>query len=782
MLKLTFSSYKEIFLYEESLYLKRLSNLKQMWKQVSKMDLILQKLEILEVEFCSKLSICNCQEMTEIIANEGDEMEGEIVFSGLKSLKLWSLTNLTSFYSGSYTLNFPLLEKLTMARCPKMKLFSSGVLSTPNLQEVLQDRTNYDCERHNLNTIIKQHLEKKIFFILQQSFLRGEDIRLVWHILPEGQKEFAKLKRLSLSGNDIRMIWQSQFPQHTFPVLKCLSLYEDESVVFPLGILQIFHNVEELDLSSSSYKEIFSYEEVEKYAGVLAQIKCLHLKSLGDIKQMWRKDSKLDLILRSLEILQVERCQSLINVLLPSSSFENLKILKVEDCKRLISLVAVSTAKSLVRLEEMQICSCKMMKEVVPNERDVKEDEIIFHKLKKLDLNDLSSLTSFSFGNCTFKFPVLEELTVKECSKMKIFSSEDLSTPILREVWLDQTEYICENDLNKILQQHHEEMVFSRKELNFDTIRMILQTFSEHRKVFSNLEQLSFSRDEIRMIWQNQFPQKFHNVEKLELDCCSYEEIFSCEDVEKHAGMFAQIKSLSLYRLDDLKQMWKQDSRLDLILQNLKILQVNWCGSLVFLMPPSASFRNLTSLSVEGCDRLMSLVAASTAKSLVQLGHMMIKKCNMMTEIMLKNLWSLHLDGLSNLTSFCSGNYSFNFPRLRRLTLKKNPHIKFFSSGVVNTPELEEILHDGTNYICDGDLNAIIQGIHEKLVCTIWLKYVVDLLSYTSRENSNITIMHLNNLYICLIYCGLLQNAKTSPEDCGGPSALFPSSASSSTI
>ncbi|KAL5756993.1 hypothetical protein ACOSQ2_021739 [Xanthoceras sorbifolium] len=726
-----------------------------------------------------EMSICYCQEMTEIIANEGDEMEGEIVFRSLKSLKLLGLTNLTSFCSGSCTFNFPLLEKITMEGCPKMKLFSSGVLSTPKLQQVSQDSTNYDCERPNLNTIVKQHCEKKIFSISQQSFLSKEDFRFVWHILPEGQKEFANLKQLSLWGVDIRMILQSQFSQHTFPVLKCLRVFVDKSVVFPLGIFQIFHNVEELVLGYSSYEEIFSYDELEKYAGALAKIKCLHLETLGDIKQMWRKDSKLDLILRSLEILQVERCQNLINVLLPSSSFENLKILKVKDCKRLISLVAASAAKSLVRLEEMQICSCKMMKEVVPNEGDVKEDEIIFHKLMKLDLNDLSSLTSFSFGNYTFKFPVLEKLTVKECSKMKIFSSEDLSTPILREVWLDQTEYICENDLNKILQQHHEEMVFSRKELNFDTIRMILQTFPEHRKVFSNLEQLSFSRDEIRMIWQNQFPQKylfpklkllevsedestvfphailqrFHNVEKLELNCCSYEEIFSCEDDEKHAGMLAQIKCLSLYRLDDLKQMWKQDSKLDLILQNLEIVQVNWCGSLVFLMPPSASFRNLTRLSVEGCDRLMSLVSPSTAKSLIQLGQLMIKKCSMVTEIissnegvvtgdeiMFKNLWRLDLVGLSNLTSFCSENYSFNFPRLCDITLRKCPKIKFFSSGVVNAPMLQDIRHDGTNNIWDGDLNATVQGIHEKL------------------------------------------NAKTSPEDCGGPSALFPSSASSSTI
>ncbi|KAL5751620.1 hypothetical protein ACOSQ2_022127 [Xanthoceras sorbifolium] len=150
-----------------------------------------ENLKILKVAHCNRLlslvaasttkslvrleqmSIQYCQEMKEIIVNEGDVMEGEIVFWSLKSLKLEGLTNLTSFCSGSYTFNFALLKKLTTERCPKMKLFSSGVLSTPNLQQISQDFTNYDCERPNLNTIVKQHYEKKIFSILEQSSLCG---------------------------------------------------------------------------------------------------------------------------------------------------------------------------------------------------------------------------------------------------------------------------------------------------------------------------------------------------------------------------------------------------------------------------------------------------------------------------------------------------------------------------------------------------------------------------------------------------------------------------------
>ncbi|KAI9199078.1 hypothetical protein LWI28_026955 [Acer negundo] len=65
------------------------------------------------------------------------------------------------------------------------------------------------------------------------------------------------------------------------------------------------------------------------------------------------------------------------------------------------------------------------------------------------------------------------------------------------------------------------------------------------------------------------------------------------------------------------------------------------------------------------------------------------------------------------------------------LTVKKCPKIKFFSSGVLNTPKLQDIRYDGTDHILDGDLNATIHGIHEKL---------------------------------------------TSTEDCAGPSALSPTS------
>lgn len=105
------------------------------------------------------------------------------------------------------------------------------------------------------------------------------------------------------------MIWQDHFPEHLFRKLKVLNVtYDDESAVFPLGLLQRVHNLGKLLLSYSSYKEICSSEEVEKHAGRLAHIKALKLNKLSDLTHMWKQDSKLDLMLQNLEILEIKYC------------------------------------------------------------------------------------------------------------------------------------------------------------------------------------------------------------------------------------------------------------------------------------------------------------------------------------------------------------------------------------------------------------------------------------------------------------------------------------------
>lgn len=83
--------------------------------------------------------------------------------------------------------------------------------------------------------------------------------------------------------------------------------------------------------------------------------------------------------------------------------------------------------------------------------------------------------------------------------------------------------------------------------------------------------------------------ERFHNLEYLLLGYSSYIEIFSNEAgyLEKEVGKFAvaPIKHLQLVYLNHLKQLWKQDSKLDSIGQHLEILRVFHCQNLFSLLP-----------------------------------------------------------------------------------------------------------------------------------------------------------------------------------------------------
>ncbi|KAJ7964076.1 Disease resistance protein [Quillaja saponaria] len=90
---------------------------------------------LVELKF---LSVTKCEQMVEIIANEGgdEEAEVEIVFYKLKYLVLKKLKTLASFYSGNYALKFPALEKLIIVECPQMNIFSRAILVTPILERI----------------------------------------------------------------------------------------------------------------------------------------------------------------------------------------------------------------------------------------------------------------------------------------------------------------------------------------------------------------------------------------------------------------------------------------------------------------------------------------------------------------------------------------------------------------------------------------------------------------------------------------------------------------------
>ncbi|KAL5825710.1 hypothetical protein ACOSQ3_021773 [Xanthoceras sorbifolium] len=346
------------------------------------------------------LYIRDCRELKEIVRS--DDLGNNVELPSLNKLWISKCHKMKTFISGD---KWPMLKKLELINCDEI-----DILGLFNIKEII------------LEDQLDNLLQEKVFF---------------------------KLEELVLNGSQTRMIWQGQLSKILFPELKFLEIQNDESIFLPPMILQRSHNLEKLSLQDSSYEWIFSCEEVEKYA----QVKSLRLFRLGNLKQIWKQDSKVDAILQNLESLVVTCCGSLVTLIPPPASFQNLIILAVNGCHRLINLVSSSTAKSFVQLKEMEITSCDMMTEVVADEGAEMEEEIKFIKLKSLELGYLPRLTKFCSGNYNFIFPSLEQLTVIECPSMNIFSLKAATTPMLQEIELEEEAYYCEGDINTAMQE-----------------------------------------------------------------------------------------------------------------------------------------------------------------------------------------------------------------------------------------------------------------------------------------------------------------------------------------
>lgn len=100
----------------------------------------------------------------------------------------------------------------------------------------------------------------------------------------------------------------------------------------------------------------------------------------------------------------------------------------------------------------------------------------------------------------------------------------------------------------------------------------------------------------------------------------------------------------------------------------------------------------LTSLMVHQCDGLRLLLSSSMARSLVQLEHLEISKCQIMEEIVLtgdgvgntgvlfSKLQQLELNYLPHLARFCSGTY-IHFPALETLKIVRCTILQTFTVG-----------------------------------------------------------------------------------------------------
>jgi len=196
----------------------------------------------------------------------------------------------------------------------------------------------------------------------------------------------------------------------------------------------------------------------------LSTIRHLKLFSLGNLKYLWKEDVRVDQILPNLETLKVRNCNNLIRLGSSSASFHNLTTLEVRNCEAMVNLVTSSAIQSLAQLKTLVIGECVSMKEIVGKERDEGTNEIIFSRLRSLQLWDLPQIKSFCSSNHTFEFPSLEEVILGKCPHLEVFCKGVLNAPILERVQVtnDKNNHKghWSGDLNTTVQQLYAKKVF----------------------------------------------------------------------------------------------------------------------------------------------------------------------------------------------------------------------------------------------------------------------------------------------------------------------------------
>ncbi|XP_014496944.1 uncharacterized protein LOC106758543 isoform X1 [Vigna radiata var. radiata] len=638
----------------KKLTLKDLSNMKWIWNKNPEGIASFPNLEEVLVNSCGTLvtlfpstlarnlsklktlTIHNCCKLVEIVEKE-EEMEDEITemfeFPCLSKLFLWNLPMLICFYPRKHHLKCPILERLHVAYCRKLKLFTSQ-------------------PHHSL----------------------PHPMFLIEEVVP-------KLKEVILNEKNITLLKDGHSPDllHKLNYLDLASEdYENKKDSLPFDFLQKVPNLEYLVVRQCfGLKEIFPSKKLDgDHDGILlaglnklSLNKLLELESIG-LDHPWVKPYTEKL--QGLAVIKCPRLERLVNCV---TSFINLKQLIVKNCKRMKYLFTFSTAKSLGKLETLRIENCESMKEIIEKEDENGYDEIIFGRLTKLWLYSLPKLVSFYSGNDTLQFSSLQIMRLFKCPNMKTFSQGNTNAPMFYGIKSSSdSDLTFHSDLNMTVESlFHEQGFFEYSK------QMILLDYLEMRgfgpvkhvfpsKFFGSLKKLEFdgaSKGDT-VIPSNVLPY-LKSLEELNVHSSDEVQVIFGMDHNSRAKSKETVfhmKKLTLKDLSNLKCILNKNLQGSVSFPNLQELFIDGCGSLVTLFA-----RKLQTLEMQKCDKLVEIVGNEDATTETFVFEF---PC----------LSSLTLYNLTDLSCFYPGKHHLECPQLEILHVAYCPKLNLFKSKI----------------------------------------------------------------------------------------------------
>ncbi|KAG2380254.1 disease resistance protein [Vigna angularis] len=468
--------------------------------------------------------------------------------SPLKTLVLWKLPNLETLWNED-------TDEIVTQTNPVDSEGTNPKLTFPSLASL----TIWDLPNFKHNTIYCIHDGATPTFEL---------------IIPN-------LENLIVGKDELKMIVEGEF--HRNHSLKVLGLcFDIECDEFPeYGFLQQLPNVKKLVVWSSSFKVIFCHQKPNN-TELLLQLNEVRLESLGELVSIGLENSWTEPFVRNLEIFEVIRCSSLENLVTCTVSFSNLRCLNVGNCDGLLYLFTSSTAKSLGRLQRMEIKKCKSIEEIVSKEgEESDEDEIIFPQLNCRLKADKLSLVRIYYHNSPLKTDLNSTMRKEFGRKISKLNELDLkSRPGLQEIWRGAL--------------HIPDFCFSE----LDTLIV---------------EDCQFLSDAVL---------PFHLL-----------------------SLLPKLKTLEVRNCDSVKTIFPESVAKDIVklealivehCQSLRAIVAKEYSEGEELVEDEMIFSQLIYLKVESCNSLPYLFRSSTAKCLGKLEIMAINKCKSVEEIISK--------------------------------------------------------------------------------------------------------------------------------------------------
>ncbi|KAE8673811.1 Vitamin E pathway protein 5 isoform 1 [Hibiscus syriacus] len=273
----------------------------------------------------------------------------------------------------------------------------------------------------------------------------------------------------------------------------------------------------------------------------------------------------------------------------PSSvSFKHLTTLEVSKCHGFRNLVTFTVAKSMVQLKIMSVSDCQMIEEIIASTTEEVMDGIIFSQLKSLELDRLPILSRFCTGNYTLLFPSLEEVIMRQCPKMELFTKGKLSAPKLHGLQSTKGEYVglWEGDLNAVIEQLFVEKVFPGLE-DLELSSISIQRAWKHKLLATHSYAQNLTCLTIRgchnltCLFSSSMVKSFVHLKKLTVENCeNVENVIFLEGLAKEEMMNQKFRVLEFLLLKDLPKLTR------------------FCHGNYFEFPL------LTSLSIESCPTL----------------------------------------------------------------------------------------------------------------------------------------------------------------------------------